>query len=76
VKKIFHIMQQEDVKMENAEPKKIINAKNKKVHYIADAHHTLCGMSDEGVEGYAKPVWTPTTLEVNCKLCLKRMPKK
>lgn len=55
---------------------KIINEKNKKVHYLEKEHLTLCGMSDEGVEGYAKPVWTSTTAKVNCKLCLKKLEKR
>jgi len=54
---------------------KIINEKNKKVHYIIDPHTTLCGMSDAGVEGYAKPIWKPTDKEVDCKLCLKKLSK-
>lgn len=54
---------------------KIINEENKKVHFLKDEHDTLCGMNDKGVEGYAKPVWTPTELEVNCKLCLKKLEK-
>jgi hypothetical protein len=54
---------------------KIINEKNKKVHYLKDAHTTLCNMSDAGIEGYAKPVWLPTDKEVDCKLCLKKLEK-
>ena len=55
--------------------KKIINEKNKKVHFLKDAHTTLCGMSDAGVAGFAKPVWKETTAEVTCKLCLKKIEK-
>jgi hypothetical protein len=56
---------------------KIINEKNKKVHYLApdDAHQTLCGMSDNGVAGYEKPLWTKTDATVSCKLCLKKLEK-
>ena len=54
---------------------KIINEKNKKVHFLKDTHTTLCGMSDTGVVEYAKPVWKETTAEVNCKLCLKKIEK-
>jgi len=52
--------------------KKIKNEKNGKIHYLYDEHHTLCGMSDAGVEGYTSPVWTATEYDVNCKLCLKK----
>ncbi|MCL2676465.1 MAG: hypothetical protein FWF42_03070 [Streptococcaceae bacterium] len=55
---------------------KIINAKNKKIHALKDEHNTLCGMNDKGIEGYEKPVWNPTNLEINCKLCLKKMDKE
>ena len=54
---------------------RIVNENNKKVHYIIDAHTTLCGMTDEGVPGYAKPRWTRTDADVDCKLCLKRVPQ-
>ncbi|PCS00118.1 hypothetical protein [Lactococcus fujiensis] len=51
---------------------KIINVKNKKVHFLQSEHQTMCGLTDKGVEGYAKPIWQATNLDVNCKLCLKK----
>ena len=55
---------------------KIENKNNKKVHYLneeADIMTTLCGMNENGIVGYKKPIWLKTEKEVNCKLCLKKI---
>jgi hypothetical protein len=53
--------------------RKIRNEKNGKIHYLSDAHTTLCGMNDAGIEGFERPQWVDTEADVDCKLCLRRV---
>lgn len=52
---------------------KVQNAKNKKVHFFT-GEQTLCGMTGAEIPGFAKAEFVPTTLPVDCKLCLRKKP--